>query len=70
MQSLIKFHQFFHKILSGNKIMTITRGHSSVIYLWKLMHNTPKLDLVNINAYAKFGLIQLITSQDIAKNRN
>ena len=29
------------------------------------MHNNPNLDLVNINAYAKFGQIPSICSQDI-----
>ena len=49
MQNLIKFHQFVHKILSGNKILTITKGHNCFV-----CHN-PKLDLVKINAYAKTG---------------
>ena len=34
------------------------------------MHNNPRLDVVNINAYAKFGRIQLIYSQDIERKRN
>ena len=41
MQNLIKFHQFVHKILSGNKILTITKGHNHVINLRKLMRNNP-----------------------------
>ena len=35
------------------------------MYWQKLMRNNPDLDLVNINAYAKFGLIPSIHSQDI-----
>ena len=32
--------------------------------------NNPNLDLVNINAYTKFGKILSIYSQDIEKKRN
>ena len=34
------------------------------------MRNNPNLDLVNINAYAKFGQIRSICSQDIEQKRN
>ena len=64
-RKLIKFHQFVHKILSWNKILTITKGHSSVVNLQKLMQNNPFLDVVKVNAYAKFDLTQWIHSQDI-----
>ena len=63
MQNLITFHQFIHKILSRNKILAITKGHNLAVYLRKLTHNNPSLDLVNITAYAKFGLISSIHSQ-------
>ena len=33
----------------------------------KLMLNNPNLDLVNINAYANFGQIPSIRSQDIGQ---
>ena len=56
MQNIIKFHWFVHKILSGYKIMTMAKGHNSVMNLQKLMHNNLNLDLVN--AYAKFYHIQ------------
>ena len=55
MQNLVKFCQLFLKILSGNEILTSIKGNNSVINLQKLMCNNPNLDLVNINAYAKFG---------------
>ena len=70
MQNLVKFHQFFLKILSGNKILKSIQGHNSVINLQKLTHNNPNIDLVNINAYAKFGKIPSICSQDIEQERN
>ena len=34
------------------------------------MCNNPKLDLVNINAFLKFGEILSISSQDIEQKRN
>ena len=34
------------------------------------MHNNPNLDFVNINAYAQFGQIPSICSQDIERNQN
>ena len=70
MQNLVKFHQFVLKILIANEILTSTKGHNSVINLWKLTCNNANLDLVNINAYAKFGQIPSICSQDIERKRN
>ena len=34
------------------------------------MCNNPKLDLVNMNAYIKFGEILSISSQDIERKKN
>ena len=34
------------------------------------MHNNPNLDLVSINAYAKFGQIPSICSQNIERKQN
>ena len=45
--------------------MASITGHNSVINLQKLTHNNANLDLVNINAYAKFGQISLTCSRDI-----
>ena len=61
MQNLIKFHQFVHKILRGNEILTITKSRNHVVNLRKLTSN---VDLANVNAYATFGLIPQIRSQD------
>ena len=46
--------------------LTIIKGHNLVVYLQKLTCNNSKLDLININAYAKFGLI---LSQDIERKQ-
>ena len=35
-----------------------------------MMCNNPKLDLVNMNAYIKYGEIVQIGSQDIERKRN
>ena len=63
-------HQFILKILSGNEILTSIKDHNSVINLQKLICNNPRLDLSNINAYARFGQIPSIRSQDIGQKRN
>ena len=67
LQNLVKFHQFVLKILSGNEIPTSIKDYNSVINSQRLMHNNPNLDVFNINAYAKFGQIPSIVSQDIAR---
>ena len=48
----------------GNEIPTSMKGHNSVNNLRKLMRNNPNLDVFNIDAYAKFGQIPSIISQD------
>ena len=69
-----KFHQIpliLHKILSRNEILTITRD-TTVLYSYNCVvtHNKlNNLDLVNINASAKFGPIPSICSQDIEWKR-
>ena len=68
-QNLVKFCPFVLKILSGHKILTIFKGHNSLINLQKLMHYNPKLDLVSIKVYTKFGHILSICSQDIERKQ-
>ena len=70
-QNLVKIHLFILKILSGNEILTSFKGHSSSVMIrqkWTL--NNPKLDVININAYVKFGQNPFIHSQDIELKRN
>ena len=69
-QNLVEFHLLFLKILSGNKILTSIKGHKYVKNVQKLMCNNPNLDLVNINAYAKFGQNPSNCSQDIEWKQN
>ena len=41
----------FHKILSGNVILTSIKGHNSVTNLRKMTANNPNIDLVSIKLY-------------------
>ena len=55
------------KTLSRNKILTSIKGHDIVTKKQKLIGNNSHLDLVNMNAYMKFGEFLLIFSQDIER---
>ena len=46
------------------------KGHNSGTNVLKIICNDPKLDLVNMNAYIKFGEILSICSQDVERKRN
>ena len=70
MQNLVKIFWFVLEILSGNGILTLIKGNNFVNYLQKLTCNYPSLDLVNINAYTKFGQNPSILSEDIKQKRN
>ena len=69
MQNLIKFCWFVNKIFSGNKVLTITKGHNCVVYLQKLMPNNPNQDLVNNNAYAILGYFYLFIHKILSRNK-
>ena len=69
-QNLVGFCQFVLKILSGNEILTSIKGRNSFKILQKMTGNNPKLDLVNVDVYTKFGRILSIRSQDIERKRN
>ena len=70
LQNLVRFCQFVLKILSGNKILTSIKGRNSVKILQKMTGNNPKLDVVNVDVYTKFGQILSILSQDIERKQN
>ena len=69
-QNLVRFCQFFHKILSGNEILMSIKGRNSVKILRKMTGNSPKLDLVTVDVHTKFGQILSSHSQDIERNQN
>ena len=68
-QNLVKIHSFIPKLLSRNEILMLFKGRNSVMKR-KLTLNNPKLDVVNIYAYAKFGKNPSICSQDTERKRN
>ena len=43
------------KILSGNEILRSIKGRNSVANLRNLTFYNPKVDLINVNVYTKFG---------------
>ena len=65
MQNLLKFYQSVLKIWSGKEILMIIKDHNYVVNLPKLMCKDPILELVEVNAYAKFDRIPSICLQDI-----
>ena len=67
----MKFCQFVLKIyLSRNKVLTSVEGHDSITNARKIMCNNPNPDVVDINAYTKFGEILSICSEDIERKGN
>ena len=73
-QNLVKIYQFVLKILGGGgggeQNFGVNQGHNSSTNMLKRMCNNPKLDLVNMNAYIKFGENLSICSQNIEGKRN
>ena len=69
-QNVVSFCQFVLKILSKNRILTSVEGSKSVANLRKTKIYNTNVDLVNDNAYAKFGLNLLIRSQVIEQKPN
>ena len=63
----MKFCPLILKVLNGKDILAYLKGHNTGKNVRKMMCNNPKLDLVNMNAYIKFGEILSICSQDIER---
>ena len=63
---MVEFRLFAINILSGNKILTSNKGHNSVTNLRKITDN----NLININAFTKFGQIMSIHFEHIERKRN
>ena len=51
-------------------MLRIIKGHNFIVNLLKLTFNNRTQELINLNAYAKFGLIPSICSQDIEGKQN
>ena len=57
--------------IEQKQILMPYRGHNFVTYLWKTTGKNPiDTDLVNINAFIKFGQILSICSKDTERKRN
>ena len=70
--NIYAFAKFVFNILSGNKILTLIKGHNSVVNVQKLtyIYNNHNLDPVKVNEYAQFDQIPLIRSKDIERKQN
>ena len=64
-QNLVKFCPLVLKILSGKEILTSIKGHNSIANLRNLTLYNPNIDIINVNVYAKCGIIISICSKDI-----
>ena len=69
-QNLVLFCQFVLKILSKNQILTSIKGRNSVANLRKKTIYKTKVDLVDDNAFTKFGLNRSVRFQDIEQKLN
>ena len=67
-QNLVQFYHFVQRNFEQSS--DINEGHNSITNAWKMICNNPNLDLININAYTKFGKIVSICSQDIEQKQN
>ena len=56
--------------MGENKILALIKGHNPGSNVQKMTCINPKLDLVNMNAYIKFGQNLSICSQDIERKQN
>ena len=65
MQNLIKFQGFVYKILGRNEILTIYKGHNSVVNLRKWTRNDPSLDMVKVDTYQIQDIERKQNSEDI-----
>ena len=54
-KNMVKFCPFILKILSGNEILTSTKGYNSVANVPKIVLYNPNLDVINANVYTNFG---------------
>ena len=56
--------------IEGKEILAQIKCHNSATNVSKMSCDNPNVDLININAYIKFGEILSISSQDIGWNGN
>ena len=67
--SLMKIPSYLLKLLSGNEITGVSRADNSVKIWRNLSISSAKPDLLNANAYSKFGENPLLFTQVIIGKR-
>ena len=67
--SLMKIPCYLLKLSSGNENMGVSRADNSVKIWRNLPISNPKPDLLNVNAYSKFGENPLLFTQVIVQKR-
>ena len=55
----------YYDVLSKSKILALIKGYNTVTNWQKMEGRNPNLDLININAFTKFGEIISDCSQNI-----
>ena len=65
--SLVKIPCYLLKLSSGNENMSVSRADNSVKISRNLPISNPKPDLLNVNAYSKFGENPLLFTQVIVR---
>ena len=72
--SIMKFGQnlsICSQDIEQKQIFVVKSRATTLVQMFgKMMCNNPNVDLVNMNAYTKFGEILSICSQDIERKRN
>ena len=67
--SLVKIPCYLLKLSSGNENMGMSWAVNSIKIWRNLPISNPKLDLLNVNAYSKFGENPLLFTQVIVQKR-
>ena len=67
--SLVKIPCYLLKLSSGNENMGVSRAENSVKNWRNLPNSNPKPDLLNVNAYSKFGENALLFTQIIVRKQ-
>ena len=69
MASLVKIPCYLLKLSSGNEHMGVSQADNSIKICRNLPISNPKPDLLNVNAYYKFGENPLLFTQVIVRKR-
>ena len=67
--SLVKMPCYLLKLLSRNENMGVSRADNSIRIWWNLPISNTKPDLVNVNAYSKFGENRLLFTEVLVRKQ-